>query len=91
MQVGKGNAPQMFDRVTISSEFYEIYVSPVEPDRIGTIVGIFRNGAECIVEWDPLPGSDILREFVPVRNVLKGRNAEGVCVMLTYTCSSVRM
>ena len=53
--VGKGKAPRLFDRVTISEEFYQIYVSPVDLNRTGTIVGILKGGAECVVDWDPLP------------------------------------
>ena len=40
--VGKGKAPRLFDRVTISEEFYQIYVSPVDLNRTGTIVGILK-------------------------------------------------
>ena len=53
--VGKGTAPRLFDRVTIAEEYGQVYISPVDEGRIGTIVEIFKGGMEVMVEWDPLP------------------------------------
>jgi hypothetical protein len=55
--IGKGSAPRLFDRVTISAEFAKVYISPVTSERIGTIKEIHKGGAECTVEWDPLPAT----------------------------------
>jgi len=49
--IGKGSAPRMFDRVTVADDFADIYISPVDLGRIGTIVGIFKGGVECQVQF----------------------------------------
>jgi hypothetical protein len=88
--VGKGKPPNLFDRVTISEEFCKVYISPVEPGRIGTIFEVKMGGLECLVQWDPLPETPPKTPHTPPTHLEKEAQTINSYIAISPEPSSLR-